>query len=124
METATQKPSPLEQLQGHFKQLSRRQIKCALVEEDLYSDPLTAEDFLMVQEAEKLTPQKKIRQLAILIVSKVKTEDGRPAFSSPKGPKAAAEELATGIPPMAFFDLFGAIFNEATSNEVESLGND
>ncbi len=115
--------SPLEQLQGHFKRVERRLIECEMVDQPLYVEPLTAEDYLFVKESEKQEPSKRVRTLAVIVVAKVKLEDGSSAFSHPKGPKAAAEAMATSVPPMTFFDLFGAIFSEVTEQDVEALGN-
>ena len=123
IETVTRPLSPLEELQGHFKQTNRRQIKCDLVSVPLYVAPLTAEDFLFAQEAQKMDAKKQVRQFALLIVSKVKTEDGALAFRSRKGAQAAAEELVTSISPTVFFDLFGEVFDASTDKEIEELGN-
>lgn len=116
--------SPLEQLTSHFEQIDRKPIACPLVNEQLYSEPLTAEDFIIVRSAEKKSARQQVRDLALLVVSRVKLEDGRPAFSSPKGPKAAAEQLATQVPPQTFFEVFEDIFDEASAAQVTELGND
>lgn len=121
METeTTHTKSALDCLQGHFEQMQRRKINCEIVPEDLYVDALNAEDYLYVQQANsEKNHSKKIMLLARFICKVVKKENGEPAFTAKGG--NAAEILATKVDPTVFFKLFGQLFSESISTEVEEL---